>query len=148
MARPEEAKAVKAFKDAKTPKEMVYSWASQSPGMSMDKLWEGIKPFAEKYPSLVEYYAHRGLQNIMDRGVLDRKTRELVLLRMFMSIPGGSICVAEQIANAKSAGATDDEIMGVVECACYTAGKGLAVDLFQMLNNGYEYAKDVTLYEP
>ncbi len=147
MARPEEAKAVQAFKEAKTAKEMVYSWASQSPGRPMDKMWESIAPCAEKAPWMIEHYAHRGLQDLMDRGVLDRKTRELVFIGMLMVMnePQG---VAAHIANAKAAGVTEEEILAVAEMACYEAGKCMVMSVLASVKDGYEYSKNVTTYEP
>jgi alkylhydroperoxidase/carboxymuconolactone decarboxylase family protein YurZ len=147
MARPEEAKAVQAFRDAKTPKEMVYSWAAQSPGRSVDKMWESIAPYAEKAPWMVEQYAHRGLRDLMDRGVLDRKTRELVFIGMLMVMkePQG---VAAHIANAKAAGVTEKEILAVAEMACYEAGKCMVMSVLASVKDGYEYSKDVTIYQP
>ncbi len=147
MARPEEAKAVKIFKDAKTPKEMVESWASQTPGRPMGKQWEVISTFAEKAPWILEYYAQRGLENIMDRGVLDRKTRELVMIGMLLvmkDIDG----VAAHVANAKAAGVTEEEFAAVIEIACYEASKTQCMSALVAMKNAWEYAKDVKTYEP
>lgn len=147
MARPEEAKGVKAFKNAKTPKEMVYSWASQSPGRPMEKQWEVISTFAEKAPWILEYYAQRGLENVMDRGVLDRKTRELIMIGMLLVLKDGD-GVGAHVANAKAAGVTEEELAAVAEIACYEASKTMCMSTLVNLKKAWEYAKDVTLYKP
>jgi alkylhydroperoxidase/carboxymuconolactone decarboxylase family protein YurZ len=147
MARPEEAKAVQQFKKAKTPKEMVYSWASQTPGRPIDREWEAIGPIAEKAPHIVEYYAHRGLEQMMDRGVLDRKTRELVFIGMMFMLneqPGA----AAHIANAKAGGVTDEEILAVGEIATYVGAKVTTMRVLTSIKNANDYAKNVTLYKP
>jgi len=147
MARPEEAKAVEAFKKAKKPKEMVDSWASQTPGRPMERQWEIISTFAEKAPWILEYYAQRGLQNIMDRGVLDRKTRELIMIGMLMVLKD-SDGIAAHVANAKAAGVTEEELAAVAEIACYEASKTMCISVLVNLKKSWEYSKDVTLYKP
>jgi len=147
VARPEEAKALQAFKDAKTPKEMVNSWASQTPGRPMEGQWEAIAPLAEKAPWILEYYAQRGLEKIMDRGVLDRKTRELIMIGMLMLMndPYG---VSAHVANAKAAGVTEEEVAAVAEIACYEASKVMCMNVHMQMKQAYDYAKNVTLYKP
>jgi len=147
MARPEEAKAVEVFKKAKTPKEMVDSWAAQTPGRPMERQWDIISTFAEKAPWILEYYAQRGLQNIMDRGVLDRKTRELIMIGMLMVLKD-SDGIAAHVANAKAAGMTEEELAAVAEIACYEASKTMCISVLVNLKKSWEYSKDVTMYKP
>ncbi|MFC1929948.1 hypothetical protein ACFLW6_03705 [Chloroflexota bacterium] len=77
MARPEEVKAVEAFKRAKTGEEMVMSWAYQSPGRNIEPVVEAFRLLIDRRPDIIETWSHRPLQDIMDRGILDRKTRSL-----------------------------------------------------------------------
>jgi len=147
MARKEEAKAVKAFRDAETGRDKVYSWGSQTPGRDMEGLYQALRLFADKAPWLIDTYAHNPLADIMDRGVLDRKTRELVLIGMMLVMrePGG---VTAHVANGLAAGLTEEEIIAVAECACYEGGKPMVVACSEMLTNAFAACKDVTVYEP
>ena len=147
MARKEESQAVKAFRDAKTGKEKVYSWGSQTPGRDMEGLYQALKLFADKAPWLIDTYAHDPLADIMDRGVLDRKTRELVLIGMMLVMrePGGVIA---HVANGLAAGLSEVEIIAVAECACYEGGKPMVVACSEMLTNAFEVCKNIKVYEP
>ena len=147
MARPEEAKAVKAFRDAKTGKEMVYAWGAQSPGRSMEGLYQILKLFADKAPWLIDNFGHKPLADIMDRGVLDRKTRELVIIGM-MLITKETGGVIAHVANGLAAGITEEEIIAVAECACYEGGKPMLVACSEMLTTAFEACKNVTVYQP
>lgn len=146
MARLEETQAVKAFRDAKTAKEKIYSWGSQSPGRDMGGLYQVLKLFADKAPWIIENYAHKPLADIMDRGVLDRKTRELIFIAMMivMREPAG---VVAHVANGLAAGLTEEEIIAVGELACYEGGKIMAVACSEMLTNAFEACKDIKVYE-
>jgi alkylhydroperoxidase/carboxymuconolactone decarboxylase family protein YurZ len=147
MARKEEAKSVAAFKKAKTPQEMVYAWASQTPGRPIEKEWKAIESVANKMPEVFEYYTHRGLEKMMDRGVLDRKTRELVFIGIMLAMneqPG----MAAHVANARAGGVTDEEIFAVAEIAAYAGAKVNMMRTMFSLKNAFEHSKDVTLYKP
>lgn len=147
MARPDEVKSVKAFRDAKTGKEMVYAWASQSPGRNMEPLYQQLKIFADEAPWIIENFCHKPLADLMDRGVLDRKTRELVLLGVMMAMreKGGTIA---HVANSLAAGITREEILAVAECVCYEGGKTMSVAVADMLTAAFEACKDVKVYKP
>jgi len=146
MARAEEVRAVKAFRDAKTGKEKVYAWGSQSPGRDMEGLYQVMKLFADKAPWLIDTYAHDPLADIMDRGVLDRRTRELVFIGMMLMVKdqGG---VTAHVANGLAAGLSEEEIIAVAECACYEGGKPMVVACSQMLTNAFEACKNVSVYQ-
>ena len=147
MARMEESQAVKAFRDAKTGKEKVYSWGSQTPGRDMGGLYQVLKLFADKAPWLIDTYAHNPLADLMDRGVLDRKTREMILIGMMLVMrePAGVIA---HVANGLAAGLTEEEIIAVAECACYEGGKPMVVACSEMLTNAFAACKNITVYEP
>ncbi|MFC1929691.1 carboxymuconolactone decarboxylase family protein [Chloroflexota bacterium] len=147
MARPEEAKAVKAFKDAKTAEEMVRSWASQSPGRDIEPVVQACRYFIDKRPDLIERYAHRGLQEIMDRGTLDRKTRELVFIAILLQMESELGLVAH-VANAKAAGATEEEICEVAAIVCYEAGKHTSVISSKIVGNAMQKTANVKIYKP
>ncbi|MBT7951228.1 MAG: carboxymuconolactone decarboxylase family protein [Gammaproteobacteria bacterium] len=147
MARPEEAQAVKTFREAKTGKEKVHSWGAQSPGRNMDGLYQTLELFADKAPWIIDNYAHDPLADIMDRGVLDRKSREMIFIGMMLVMrePGG---VVAHVANGLAAGLTKEEIIAIAELACYEGGKVMAVACSDMLSQAFEACKDVTVYEP
>lgn len=147
MARPEEKRAVKAFRDAQTGREKVNAWGAQTPGRNMEGLYRALELFAEKAPWLIDSYAHNPLADLMDRGVLDRKTRELVLIGMMLVLrePAG---VVAHVANGLAAGLTEEEIIAVAECACYEGGKTMVVACSEMLTKGFEACREVTVYEP
>jgi alkylhydroperoxidase/carboxymuconolactone decarboxylase family protein YurZ len=62
------------------------------------------------------------LTQLLDRGILDPKTRYLILVALYM-MQGHWDGVLPQACNAKAAGATDEEIMEVAFCVCYSVGK-------------------------
>ncbi len=147
MARPEEAKAVQAFKDAKAGEEMVRSWGAQSPGREMDSLVDVYRLFIDNRPDIIETWAHRPLQEIMDRGILDRKTRELCFLAILLAWQRHYGVIAH-VANAKAAGVTDEEILEVAALVCYEAGKCASSNCSLSLTEAFKKAENVTLYEP
>lgn len=146
MAREEEAKAVEAFRNAKSGKEKVYSWGAQSPGRNMEGLYQALELFAEEAPWIIDNYAHDPLADIMDRGVLDRKSREMIFIGMMLVLrePGGVIA---HVANGLAAGLSKEEILAIAELAAYEGGKCMAVACSQMLTDAFEACKDVTVYE-
>lgn len=147
MARTEELQAVKAFRDAKTAKQKIYSWGSQTPGRDMEGLYRALELFADRAPWIIDNYAHDPLADIMDRGVLDRKSREMIFIAMMLVMrePAGVIA---HVANGLAAGLTEEEIIAIAECVCYEGGKCMAVACSEMLTNAFEACKEVTVYVP
>ena len=127
MARPEEAKVVKAMKEAETAKDMVMSWATQRPGASMEGALNGLRLYLEKKPEMVHTFAHNQLTQVVDRGILDPKTRYLVILGIYMAHRHWR-GLMPQCCNAKAAGCTDEEIMEVAFLADYGASKTWLVE--------------------
>ena len=128
MARRIEEKVVKAMKEAKTAPEMTKSWWTQRPGFvppaggsSETAYWEKRKP------EMISTYAHNQLTQMIDRGILDPKTRYLVILGCYI-MQNHWTGLLPQMCNAKAAGATEEEIMEVAFLACYAAGKSKMVD--------------------
>ena len=148
MARPEEVKAVKAFRDAKTGEEMIRSWASQTPGRNVEGLVEAMKYVSEKRPDLIEHYAQRPLADLMDRGILDRKTREMVMIGILME-RRDQLGVTAHVENALAGGVTEEELQEVAACVIYEAGK-CALAAIVMLDVALQTAKKdgVTVYDP
>ena len=92
----------------------------------------GYKPGGKGDPTLdfwgdnkvemLHTYAQNPLTQLLDRGILDPKTRYLLLVGLYMMNDHWD-GVLPQACNAKAAGATDEEIMEVAFCVCYSVGK-------------------------
>ena len=122
MARKEEAKVLKAMKAAKTAKEMRNSWHAQRPGFKDPEGPSNLDLYTERKPEMISTFAHNALTQLVERDILDPKTRYLVIIGCYMMIGewGGLL---QQCSNAKAAGASDDEIMEVAFIADYAVGK-------------------------
>ena len=78
--------------------------------------------YAEKMPSMLTHFTHAPLVESLERGTLDPKTRELVLLGMLAGMQCGPGIVFH-IQGAINAGATEAEVMEVIFLSCYEASK-------------------------
>ena len=148
MARPEEVKSVEAFRKAKTGVEMIRSWASQTPGRKTGELEKIMELMCDKRLDLVEHYAQKPLADMMDRGILDRKTREMIMIGVLMGM-GDGLGVVAHVQNAVAAGVTSEELWEVVAIVMYEAGKH-SIGAGVMLTQGLEACEKngVTLYKP
>jgi alkylhydroperoxidase/carboxymuconolactone decarboxylase family protein YurZ len=122
MARPEENNIVKAMKEAKTAREMVMSWGTQAMGRDMERSLKAFQLWVDRKPEMMEVFAQNILWRVIDRGILDGKTRSLVLLGITMAM-GSKEGIVSQCANAKGAGCSEEEIMEIAYLACYMACK-------------------------
>jgi alkylhydroperoxidase/carboxymuconolactone decarboxylase family protein YurZ len=123
MPRPEEVEVVKAMKAAKTGEEVLASWAMQRPGY---KAGGGGDPsldfWVKNRPDMLFTFAQNQLSGLLDRGILDPKTRYLLLVGLYM-MNSHYDGVLPQACNAKAAGATEEDLMEVAFCVCYSVGK-------------------------
>ena len=123
MPRPEEVEVVKAFKAAVTGEEILASWALQRPGYKPgDKGDPSLDFWVKNRPDMLHTFAQNQLTGLLDRGILDPKTRYLLLVGLYM-MNNHWDGVLPQACNAKAAGATEEEIMEVAFCVCYSVGK-------------------------
>ncbi|HLA80751.1 MAG TPA: carboxymuconolactone decarboxylase family protein [Thermoleophilia bacterium] len=123
MPRPEEVEVVKAMKAAKTGEEILASWAMQRPGYKPGAGGDPSLDFwVKRRPDMLHTYAQNQLTGLLDRGILDPKTRYLLLVGLYM-MNDHYDGVMPQASNAKAAGATEEEIMEVAFCVCYSVGK-------------------------
>ena len=76
---------------------------------------------AENNPELVERIIGRQLENIEESG-LDPKTHALVRIASLIAVGAPSASFAWQVSLAREAGASDDEIGGVLVAVAPTAG--------------------------
>jgi alkylhydroperoxidase/carboxymuconolactone decarboxylase family protein YurZ len=137
MVIKEDAEVLKAMKAAKTGEEMVLSWMSQAPGRDKKKDLESLRLFIEKKPEMIQAYAHNQLTQITDRGILDRKTRYLVIIGIYISQRHWR-GLLPQCCNARAAGATDEEILEVAFLANYGASKTWLVEQAEALAEVFE----------
>ncbi|MCX8032771.1 MAG: hypothetical protein N3B14_05210 [Thermoleophilia bacterium] len=123
MARPEEQKIVEIFKAAKTGEDILAAWAAQRPGYKPSGAGDPSLDFwVKRRPDMLHTFAHNQLTQLLDRGILDPKTRYLLLVGLYM-MQGHYDGVLPQACNAKAAGATEEELMEVAFCVCYSVGK-------------------------
>ena len=140
MVKPDEVKVLKAMKEAKTAEEMVSSWYTQRPGCKGGPITgepDPLELYKKRKPEMVYTYAHNQLTQLLDRGILDPKTRYLVILGCYMAENHWS-GVLPQCCNAKAAGATEEEIMEVAHIACYAASKAKVCDSGMTLARVFE----------
>ena len=145
---PETEKALsKALKSAKTMEAMLKSWSYAFPGASKEFTNEilklnkkGFSNFIEKKPHMWVEYAQRPFYDLIDRGVLDPKTRELICAGIMMSQHrvGGTI---SHMLMAMCNGATEEEIMEVAFLTCYVTPKIQMTAINDALSEGFRLAK-------
>ena len=111
MVRPQEVKVLKAMKEAKTAEEMTRSWMTQRPDYAGSPSG-GFDFYIKRKPEMVSTYAHNQLTQMIERGILDPKTRYLVILACYMMANHWE-GLLPQCCNAKAAGATEEEILEV-----------------------------------
>ena len=130
------------MKEAKTGRDIVMSWGGQAKGRSMERSLAHFKLYTERKPEMLDTFAQNPLTQIVERGILDRKTRYLVLLAIAMAreVKEG---VISQWANAKGAGWTEEEMMEVAFMAAYQAGKGSIAFTAEALTEAFQSAATV-----
>ena len=141
MVRPEEAKVLKGMKEAKTAEEMVKSWSAQrgDPNPTSKSKAPFMDLYVRRKPEMISSYAHNQIMQVVERGILDPKTRYLVILGCYMMNEHWH-GLLPQSCNAKAAGATEEEIMEVAFLACYAAGKSKNVNTCEALSEVFESA--------
>ena len=134
--RPEEKKVVKAMKEAKTAQEMISSWFTQRPGYEGSP-GAGFDFFIKRKPEMIPTFAHNSLTQIVERGILDPKTRYLCIIGCYLMANHWDGLPA-QCSNAKAAGATDEEILEVAFIVCYAVAKSKNADMSNALGKVLE----------
>ena len=112
------------MKAAVTGEEILASWAKQRPGYGKPADDPTLDFWVENKVEMLHTFAQNQLTQLLDRGILDPKTRYLLLVGMYMMNSHWE-GVLPQACNAKAAGASDEEIMEVAFCACYSVGKAM-----------------------
>jgi alkylhydroperoxidase/carboxymuconolactone decarboxylase family protein YurZ len=123
MPRPEEVDVVAAMKAAVTGEEILASWAMQRPGYVPGAAGDpSLDIWVQRRPDMLHTFAQNQLTGLLDRGILDPKTRYLLLVGLYM-MNNHWEGVLPQACNAKAHGASDEELMEVAYCVCYSVGK-------------------------
>ena len=137
MVRPEEVKVLKAMKEAKTAAEMRESWHTQRPGFKSRTSRVALDFYTKRKPEMIFTFAHNQLTQLVERGILDPKTRYLVIAGCYM-MGGQWSGLLQQCCNSKAAGATEEEIMEVAFIAGYAVSKHMLVDTSEALGEVFE----------
>lgn len=137
MTRPDEMEVVKAMKQASTAREKVLSWGTQRPASGVESALHALRAYLDRKPEMIETFAHNQLTQTTERGILDKKTRYLVLLGIYMSLRHWQ-GINAQCCNARSAGCSEEEILEVAFLANYGASKMMLVESSMALANVFE----------
>ena len=97
-------------------------WAKQRPGYGKPADDPSLDFWVKNRPDMLHTHAQNQLTGLLDRGILEPKTRYLLLVGLSI-MNGHWEGVLPQACNAKAAGATDEELMEVAFCVCYAVGK-------------------------
>ena len=125
-----------SMKDAKTGQEMLDSWQELVGDGDIEDIKQVFQVYADKMPEILKNFTHQPLVESLERGVLDPKTRELVLVGMLAAMQCGPGLIFH-IQGAVKEGATEEEIMEVIYLSAYehcktnvaALGEGLAEGL-------------------
>lgn len=143
MTSKREKKQAEAIRNAGTGQEMLDSWQTLVGDGNIDDIKGVFQVYADKMPELLRYYTQQPLASSLDRGVLDPKTRELVLVGMLAAMQCGP-GVVFHIQGAVHEGATEEEIMEVIFLSSYQHGKVQAAALGQSVEEGLKRAANMT----
>lgn len=127
------------MKDAKTAEEMLDAWQELVGDGDIEDFKEVFDVYAKKMPDIIKRYCHEPLVASNERGILDVKTRELVLVGMLAAM-GCGFGVIFHIMGAKAAGCTEEEIMEVIYLSSYEHAKVSAANLAESVTEGFRRA--------
>ena len=125
-----------SMKEAKTGQEMLDAWQELVGDGNIEDIKQVFQVYAEKMPDILKCFTNQPLVESLERGVLDPKTRELVLVGMLAAMQCGPGLIFH-IQGAVKEGATEAEIMEVIFLSAYehckvnvaTIGEGVAEGL-------------------
>jgi AhpD family alkylhydroperoxidase len=128
--------AMISMKEATTGQDMLDSWQELVGDGDIEDIKSIFQVYAEKMPDILKNFTHQPLVESLERGVLDPKPRELVLVGMLAAMQCGP-GLTFHVQGAIDAGATEDEIMEVIYLSAYehckvnvaALGEGLAEGL-------------------
>jgi len=103
----------------------------------MDRALHALRAYVDRKPEMIETFAHNQLTQTTERGILDKKTRYLVLLGIYMSLRHWQ-GINAQCCNARTAGCSEEEILEVAFLANYGASKMMLVESSMALADVFE----------
>lgn len=139
MTTEREKMQAEAIREAKTGQDMLDSWQVLVGDGNIDDIKKVFQVYADKMPELLQYYTQQPLASSLERGVLEPKTRELVLVGMLAAMHCGP-GVVFHIQGAVHEGASMEEIMEVIFLSSYQHGKVQAAALGQSVEEGLKRA--------
>lgn len=139
MSSEKQKQQAKALGGAKSGQEMLDSWQTLVGNGDIEDIKKVFQVYADKMPELLDYYTQQPLASSLERGVLDPKTRELVLVGMLAAMQCGPGLVFH-IQGAIHEGATEAEIMEVIFLASYQHGKVQAASIGMSVEEGLKRA--------
>ncbi len=139
MISEREQKQADALANAESGQAMLDSWQSLVGDGDIADIKDVFKVYAEKMPELLNYFTQQPLASSIERGALDPKTRELVLVGMLAAMKCGPGLVFH-IQGATLEGASEEEIMEVIFLSSYQHGKVQAAALGQSVEEGLNRA--------
>lgn len=128
-----------SMKDAQTAEEMLESWQELVGDGDIEDVKAAFQIYAKKMPDIIKRFCQEPLVASNDRGILDAKTRELVLVGMLAAM-GCGFGVMFHIMGAKNAGCTEEEIMEVIYLSSYEHAKVSAANLAESVTEGFRRA--------
>lgn len=127
------------IKDAKTGREMVDSWQELVGDGDIEDIKEVFQVYVDKMPEILKNFTNQPLLESLERGTLDPKTRELVLVGILAAMQCGPGLIFH-VQAAVHEGATEAEIMEAVYLSCYEQGKVHTATIGQGLAEGLRRA--------
>lgn len=139
-----EADEIKAYKAAKTGREMIATWSLKL-GMSMEEalkapVMQFLGDFADKAPNIIKTYSQDTIIQVMERRVLDLKTKELIMLAICAQMENLEGTKFHTQA-ARARGATEDEIIEVLYLIGYENGKNKTLAVGPTITEGLKLAE-------
>jgi alkylhydroperoxidase/carboxymuconolactone decarboxylase family protein YurZ len=135
----DEIKVMEAFRKGKKGADIIKAWVAGTPGAKVDHLVAALERMLEKRPELLYYYANEPYAAFIERGILDRKTRELIMLGVLMAMED-QLGVDLHVSMAMATGATEEEMWEVAGIVVYEKTKK-AIGSHVMLSMGLDRAE-------
>ncbi len=143
MTSEREKQQAEAIRNAGSGQAMLDSWQTLVGDGDIDDIKKVFQVYADKMPELLSYYTQQPLASSLDRGVLEPKTRELILVGMLAAMQCGP-GVVFHIQGAIHEGATEEEIMEVIFLSSYQHGKVQAAAMGQSVEEGLRRAANLS----
>ncbi len=143
MTSEREKQQAEAIRNAGSGQAMLDSWQTLVGDGDIDDNKKVFQVYADKMPELLSYYTQQPLASSLDRGVLEPKTRELILVGMLAAMQCGP-GVVFHIQGAIHEGATEEEIMEVIFLSSYQHGKVQAAAMGQSVEEGLRRAANLS----